>query len=100
MVSPLRVLYRRNVLGIGYAEVGILVVLTGVAPLLVVSVAGLRTDRAGRRRMSRIVMTLDAASFLGLAYARRVHSRVFVLLFAGGGQVVGTIVGPALSASV
>ena len=100
LVLPFLVLYLRNVLRIGYLEIGILVALTGVVPLLIVPFAGFLTDRAGRRRVFLVALFLEAASFLGLAEAMQVRSLVIVLVLAASVQVVGTIASPALSAYV
>ena len=100
LVLPFLVLYLRNVLGLGYLEIGILVALTGVVPLLIVPFAGFLTDRVGRRRVFLVALFLEAASFLGLAEAMQARSLVSVLVLAASVQVVGTIAGPALSAYV
>ena len=100
LVLPFLVLYLRNVLKIGYAEIGILVALTGVAPLLIVPFAGFLTDRVGRRPVFLVALAFEAGSFLGLAGAMQVRSLVVVLVLATTLQVVGTIAGPALSAYV
>jgi len=100
LVLPFIVLYLRNVLGIGYVEIGVLVALTGVAPLLINPLAGLLTDRAGRRRVFLIALTIEAASYLGLAVAMQARSLLEVFLLATEIQVVGAIAGPAISAYV
>jgi MFS family permease len=100
LVLPFLVLYLRNVLAIGYAEIGVLVALTGVAPLLLVSFAGLLTDRVGRRRVFLLALVAEAASILALAGAMHARSLLLVLALVAGVQVVGTISGPALSAYV
>jgi MFS family permease len=100
LLLPFLVLYLRNVLGIGYVDVGLLVALTGVAPLLIVPFAGLLTDRAGRRRVFLSALVAEAASTLGLSVVMRDQSLVGVLVLATGVQVVGTIAGPAISAYV
>jgi MFS family permease len=100
LVLPFLVLYLRNVLAVGYAEIGLLVALTGVVPLLIVPFAGLLTDRVGRRRVFLLALTAEAASFLVLAETMRAESLVGVLVLAAVVQVVGIIAGPAISAYV
>ena len=100
LVLPFLVLYLRNVLALGYFEIGILVALTGVAPLLLVPFAGILADRVGRRRVFLVALAAEATSFLGLAGAMDVRSLVPVLLLSAGVQVVGIIAAPAISAYV
>ncbi|HTP55570.1 MAG TPA: MFS transporter [Thermoplasmata archaeon] len=100
LVLPFLVLYLRRVLDLGYTEIGVLVALTGVVPLLIVPFAGLLTDRIGRRRLFLLSLAGEAGSFLALAGAMRLESLVGVLVLATTVQIVGTIGGPALSAYV
>jgi len=100
LVLPFLVLYLRRILDLGYAEIGVLVALTGVVPLLIVPFAGLLTDRIGRRRLFLLSLTGEAASFLALAGAMRFESLVGVVVLATTVQIVGTIGGPALSAYI
>ncbi|MGD0249899.1 MAG: MFS transporter [Thermoplasmata archaeon] len=100
LVLPFLVLYLRNVLEVGYAEIGLLVALTGVTPLLVVPFSGLLTDRIGRRRVFLSALVAEAGAILGLSEAMRAHTLVGVLVLATAVQVVGTIAGPAISAYV
>src|SRR5208283_1351462 len=100
LVLPFLVLYLRNVLAVGYVEIGLLVALTGVVPLLIVPFAGLLTDRVGRRRVFILALVAEAASVLGLSETMQVRSLVGVLVLASVVQVVGTIAGPAISAYV
>jgi MFS family permease len=100
LVLPFLVLYLRNVLAVNYAEIGILVALTGVVPILLVPFAGLLTDRIGRRPVFLVALTAEAASILALSGTMQAHSLVGVLVLASVVQVVGTIAGPAISAYV
>jgi MFS family permease len=100
LVLPFLVLYLRNVLHVGYAEIGLLVAATGILPLLIVPFAGLLTDRAGRRRVFLLALTGEAAAILGLGRAMEAHTLLGVLLLASSVQIVGTIAGPAISAYV
>ncbi len=100
LVLPFLVLYLRNVLSIGYVEIGLLVALTGVVPLAIVPFAGLLVDRIGRRSVFLVAVAAEAVSILVLAAAMQARSLAAVLLLAASIQIVGTIAGPALSAYV
>jgi len=100
LVLPFLILYLRNVLGIGYVEIGLLIALTGVIPLLVVPFAGVLVDRIGRRPVFLTSLAAEAASFLGLAYFLEARSLLGVLALATSVQIVGTIAAPAISAYV
>ena len=100
LVLPFLVLYLRRVLALGYVEIGILVALTGVVPILIVPFAGLLTDRAGRRRVFLLALAAEAVSFVALGEAMQARSLVEVFGLATGVQIVGTIAGPAISAYV
>ncbi len=100
LVLPFLVLYLRNILHIGYAEIGLLVALTGVLPLLLVPFAGFLTDRMGRRRVFLVALGAEAASYLGLADALQARSLIGVLALVTTIQVVGTLAGPAISAYI
>jgi len=100
LVLPFLVLYLRNVLRLGYAEIGILVALTGVLPLVIVPFAGMVVDRVGRRRVFLLALVAEAASILGLAPAMHARALVEILALATLLQVVGTVAGPALSAYI
>ncbi len=100
LVAPYFFLYLRNILAIGYLEIGVLVAVTGVVPLLVVPFAGLLTDRVGRRRVFLAALAVEAASLLGVSAA--MHSRwlLGLLVLVTVVQTVGTIAGPAINAYV
>ncbi len=100
LILPFLALYLRNVLGIGYVEIGILVALTGVPPLLLVPFAGLVTDRVGRRRVIVLALIAEAASFFGLAEMLHARSLAGVFALATSIQVVGSMAGPAFNAYV
>jgi MFS family permease len=100
LVAPYLVLYLRNILDVGYLEIGLLVALTGVVPLLLVPFAGLVTDRVGRRRVFLVCMFAEAVSILLVAFAMQERSLVALIAFATLSQTVGTIAGPAISAYV
>lgn len=100
LVAPYLVLYLRNVLHVGYAEIGILVALTGIVPLVVVPFAGFVTDRIGRRRVFLACLVGEALAVLLVAFAMRAHWLVGLVSFVALVQTVGTIAGPAISAYV
>lgn len=100
LIAPYLVLYLRNVLHVGYAEIGVLVALTGVVPLAIFPFAGLVTDRIGRRRVFLASLVAEAVSVLLVAQEMQSRSLLGVLLFVAMVQTVGAIGGPAISAYV
>jgi MFS family permease len=100
LIAPFFVLYLRNVLGLGYAEIGVLALLTGVLPLAIVPVAGLVADRLGRRRIFLLGLTGEAGAMFVCALAMHLHTLLPLVLGVTTVQSVGTIAGPALSAYV
>jgi MFS family permease len=100
LILPFMVLYFRNVLDLGYAEIGILSALIGVLPLLVVPFAGVLADRVGRRRILLASLSAEAASIVVGAFAMQTHSLAGLVGAAIAVATAGTIGGPALSAYV
>jgi MFS family permease len=100
LVAPYFFLYLRNVLGVGYAEIGLLVALTGVVPLLLVPFAGLVTDRIGRRRVFLFCLLAEALGVFLVAVGMEERWLLGLLVFVTLVQTVGTIAGPAISAYV
>jgi MFS family permease len=100
LILPYFVLYLRNVLGLGYVEIGLLTTLVGVSPLLVVSFAGMLVDRAGRRPVLRVALFAEALSVLGAAASMQAHSLLGLIAFVIFVGVSGSIAGPAISAYV
>ncbi|MCI4365307.1 MAG: MFS transporter [Thermoplasmata archaeon] len=100
LILPFAVLYLRNVLGLGYAEIGLLSALTGILPLTIVSFAGVVVDRVGRRRILLVSLTIEASAILVAAYAMEVRSLVGLLAAVITVSTSGAIGGPALSAYV
>ncbi|MGB6500512.1 MAG: MFS transporter [Thermoplasmata archaeon] len=100
LVAPYVVLYLRNVLHLGYAEIGLLVALTGVVPLLIVPFAGLLTDRIGRRRVFLVALVAEALAVLFVAAAMQERWLLGMVVSTSLVYTVGTIAGPALSAYV
>jgi len=100
LILPYFVLYLRNVLDLGYAEIGLLTTLVGVTPLLVVSLAGMLADRSGRRPVLRVALLAEAFAVLGAAAAMQDHSLVGVVAFVVLVGTAGSFAGPAISAYV
>jgi MFS family permease len=100
LILPFMVLYFRNVLGLGYAEIGVLSALIGVLPLLVVPFAGVLADRVGRRRILLASLSAEAGSIVAVALAMQAHSLAGLVGAAIAVATAGTIGGPALSAYV
>jgi len=100
LILPYVALYLRNVLGLGYAQIGVLVALLGILPLAVYPFGGAIADRLGRRDLFLGALVLEAASVLGGGAAMRAHALVPVLLCGAAVSFSGALGGPALSAYV
>ena len=100
MVYPYISLYLKNVLGIGYAEIGALILLVGVFPLAVSPFGGMTADRVGRRRIFLLSLGGEAASVLLIAISMAHNSIPGVFVGGAGAGVAGSITGPAISAYV
>ncbi|MDG6919962.1 MAG: MFS transporter [Nitrososphaerota archaeon] len=100
MVYPFLSLYFKNVVGLGYAEIGALLVLVAVLPLAVTPFGGLITDRAGRRRVFIMGLSGEAASVLLMALSMRIEMVPGVLLGGTMAGVSGSVAQPAIQAYV
>jgi MFS family permease len=100
LIAPYFVLYLRNVLGLGYAEIGVLAAAVGIAPLIVIPFAGVLVDRAGRRRVLIVALVGEALSILGAAASMDLRSLPGVVVFASVAGITGSLGGPAISAYV
>ncbi len=100
LIGPFFALYLNNVLGVGYVEIGLLIVIIGVPPLLISSVGGLLADRVGRRRLFVISLVGEAAALFATAGAMALSSLVLVVAALAAFGIVSTLGGPALSAYV
>lgn len=100
LVLPYVALYLRNVLGIGFAQIGVLLALLGVVPVLVVPLGGLVTDRLGRRPLLLAALCVEAVAIVGTGAAMGLRSESGVIAAALTTSLAGTIGGPALSAYV
>ena len=100
MVVSFFFLYLRNVYGLAYDEIGILVAITGILPLAILPSAGLLTDRVGRRRVFLVALLAEACALLLLSEAMQVRSLLGLLVFVTLLQTVGALGGPAVQAYV
>ncbi len=100
LIYPYFSLFLRNVLGVPFFEVGLLLTIAGIVPLCVVPFAGLLTDRVGRRRVFVVAMALEASAVLLTAEAMNLRSVVALVILVTLLGTVGTIGGPAISAYV
>jgi predicted MFS family arabinose efflux permease len=82
MVYPYISLYLYNVLKIGYAEIGVLLLLVSIIPLAISPLGGLVADRAGRRRVFLLSLGGEAASVLLMGISMLTRSLPGV--FTGG----------------
>lgn len=100
MVYPYISIYLRDILKLGYAEIGVLLLLISIPPLAFSPFGGLIADRMGRRRVFLLSLGGEAAAILlvGLSmWAAWLPGTLGGGLFAG---VAGSIAGPAVSAYV
>ena len=100
LILPFVALYLRNILGLGYVEIGLLVALLGILPLAISPFGGTIADRLGRRSLFLTSLVLEASGVLGMGAMMRLHLLAGVLGFGFVGQLAGGIGGPALSAYV
>ena len=100
LVLPYVALYLRNILGLAYVEIGVLVAALGVLPLAVYPFGGAIADRLGRRKLFLASLVLESASVLGTGWAMRLHLLPGVLGFGAAVSLAGALGGPALSAYV
>ncbi len=100
LVLPYVALFLRNVLHVGYVEIGVLVALLGVAPLAVYPFGGAIADRLGRRNLLVAALVLEAVSVLGTGAAMYARNLPAVLLAGGTVSLSGALGGPAFSAYI
>jgi MFS family permease len=100
MLYPFVGLYLRKVLGVDYAEIGLILLVIAAAPLAVAPFGGLIADRAGRRRV--LVLSLAAETGGVLAIALSMWSGFFPGVILGGiiAGLAGNVESPASSAYV
>lgn len=99
MLTPFISIYLREVLGLGYLAIGLLLIVIGVVPLLVSPFGGLVTDRLGRRRLFLAMLVVEALS-IGVVAASMSYGFVSGIIVAAAvaNLAGGALAGPALSA--
>lgn len=100
MVYPYLALYLKNIAGLGYAEVGVLILVVTILPLGVSPFGGLIADRVGRRRVLLLALAGEAAAVLLIAVSMGRDSVAGIL---AGGALTGaaaSLAEPAVSAYV
>jgi MFS family permease len=100
LYGPFLVLSFSNLFGIGYLEIGVIIVLLAIVQLPFILVGGAAADRLGRRPLILFGLAGEAATTGVLAYAFLQHSIVLVLIDAVAGGIIGAISGPAFSAYI
>lgn len=100
LILPFVALYLRNVLGLGFLQIGFLIAVLGILPLALVPFGGMFADRLGRRRLILVSLFVEAVSiFLG-GVAMLAHSLGGVVGAALAVNLAGSMGGPAQSAYV
>lgn len=100
LIAPFLALYFRNVLGLPYFEIGAIIVVVAIAPLIVSPFSGLLTDRFGRRPLIRIALALEASAMLLTAASLAVGLLPAVVASFAAVGTMGALAGPAISAYV
>ncbi|EQD29011.1 Major facilitator family transporter [mine drainage metagenome] len=100
MVLPYFVLYLRNILGVGYLEIGVLSVVVALPILAGAPMGGLLADRLGRRPLFLAALSAEAVSILGVALGMMGDRLLTTALAVAATGLAGSIGGPAISAYV
>ena len=100
LIGPFLALYLHNVLGVGYAEVGILAAAVGIPPVAIAGVGGFLADRIGRRRLFLLAFFVEGASLVAAGFAMATHSLAGLLAAFVVAGIAGNVGGPAISAYV
>ncbi len=100
MLQAFLALYLKNVLGLGYAEVGALILAFGLPPIVLSPVAGLLADRFGRRRLLLVSIAGEALGMLLLSYTMLLGSLLLVSLGSMLSFLFDSLGGPPNSAYV
>jgi MFS family permease len=100
LYAPFLVLSLYELFGIGYLEIGILVVLLGLAQLPFVLLGGTAADRFGRSRLILAGLPSEAGFTAILAVAFALHDLDLVVLDAFVAGMLGAFTGPAFSAYI
>jgi len=100
MLQAFLALYLHNVLNLGYAEVGALVLAFGLPPIILSPIAGLMADRFGRRRLLLLSISGEALGVLFLSYSMLLGSLLLVSVGSMLSFLFDSLGGPANSAYV
>jgi len=100
MVLAYFALYLRNILGVGYLEIGILSAGVSLPALVGAPIGGLLADRIGRRPLFLIALLAEAASILGVALGMAGGRLLTTALAVASTGFAGSIGGPAIAAYV
>ncbi len=100
MLQAFLSLYLFNVLHLGYAEVGALILVYGLPYILFSSAAGLLTDRVGRRRILLLALGGQTLGFFLIAYSMLLGSLLAVSVGTVLAFLFDSLGGPANSAYV
>jgi MFS family permease len=99
MLTPFISIFLREVLGLGFLSIGLLLILVGVFPLLASPFGGLVTDRVGRRKLFLLMLGVEAASMALVATSMKfVFVPGIIAAAALANLAGGALAGPALSA--
>ena len=99
MLTPFISIYLREVLGLSYLAIGLLLIVIGVLPLVVSPFGGLVTDRVGRRRLFLAMLAVEAMSIGVVAASMGYGSVAGIIVAAAAANLAGgALAGPALSA--
>ncbi len=82
MISSFLSLYLLNILKLSYAQVGTLIFLLGLPGVVLSPVAGLISDRLGRKRLLLLCLVGEFIGFFLLAYSMEIKSLMFVSIAA------------------
>src|SRR5579863_3338256 len=90
LYNPFLALFLFNVLGLGYLEISVLIVILGLIQIPFGILGGLLTDRLGHRRLILIGLTAEAVATAFLGYSFALHSLPGAILAALVGGTVTT----------
>ena len=100
LYGPFIALYLHNVLGIGYVELGLIIVFIGAIQIPFGVVGGLISDRMARKTLMVIGLASEAGLTALLAYAFSIESLVLALAAATVGGSISSMAGPSFSAYI
>jgi MFS family permease len=96
-IGPYAALYLLNVGGVPFVTIGLVLAVIGIPPLLWGPLAGLLTDRIGRRVVLLGSVLGEGGCCAAIAAAVALHSTVGFVLGLAALAIVGTTGGPALA---